>query len=34
MILGEAGQEIKEKTAPEALAAVALRPGDLGSRRL
>jgi hypothetical protein len=26
MILGDAGQEIKEKTAPEALAAVASRP--------
>jgi hypothetical protein len=34
MILGESGGEIKEKTAPEAGAAVASRPGEFGSRRL
>jgi hypothetical protein len=34
MILGDAGQEIKEKTAPEAGAAAASRPGEFGSRRL
>jgi hypothetical protein len=34
MILGDAGQEIKEKTAAGDRAAAALRPGDPGSRRL
>jgi hypothetical protein len=29
MILGEPGQEIKEKTAPAAGAEVALRPGEI-----
>jgi hypothetical protein len=34
MILGDAGQEIKEKTAPAARAAVALMPEEFGNRRL
>jgi hypothetical protein len=34
MILGDAGQEIKEKTALVEGAAVAFMPGEFGSRRL
>jgi hypothetical protein len=34
MILGDAGQEIKDKTAPGAGVAVALMPGEFDSRRL
>jgi hypothetical protein len=34
MILGEPGQEIKEKTAPGAGVVLGFMPGGLGSRRL
>jgi hypothetical protein len=34
MILGEPGQEIKEKTAPAAWVALVFMPGELVSPRL